>query len=108
MMPPTLPPKFCIPDTVPTIFFSQTAWVSVQVFGEQIPNPHSEMVNNETATSLFDTKPAGTIKQPIARPTMMQSFRTFFSSRPRFTIQSLNTPAKIIIADIVRYGTELE
>src|SRR5436309_15300337 len=106
MMPPTLPPKFCIPDTVPTIFFSQTAWVSVQVFGEQMPNPQSELVNHVTATSLFDTKPAGTIKQRIARRTMMKSFRTFFSLRPRFTIQSLKMPDKLTIAEIGRYSTQ--
>ena len=102
MMPPMFPPKFCIPDTVPTIFFSQTACVRVQVFGEQMPRPHSEIVNNHTAASLLETSPAGTIRQPIARPTTMKSLRTARSSQPRLTNQSLNNPARMIIADIGR------
>src|SRR6185503_14383955 len=96
-----------MPVTEPTILFSHTACVSVHVFGEQMPNPHSEIVSSQTAVSLLDTSPAGTIKQPIARPAMMNHRRTRFSSRPRLTSQSLNKPAAMMMADIGRYGTEL-
>src|SRR6185436_13136047 len=96
-----------MPVTEPTIFFSHTACVNVQVFGEQIPRPHSEIVNNQTAVTLLDTNPAGTIKHPIASPTMMNNLRTCFSARPRFTSQSLKNPDAMIITDIGKYGTEM-
>src|SRR5437899_17621 len=96
-----------MPVTDPTIFFSQTACVNVQVLGEQMPNPQSEIVSSQTAVNLFETVPARTIKHPIASPMIMNQRRTCFSARPRRTSQSLSKPAPIIIADIGKYGTEL-
>src|ERR1043165_5097179 len=106
-MPPRFPPKFWIPVTEPTIFFSQTACVNVQVFGEQIPRPDNEIVSSQTAVTLLVTNPAGTIKHPIGSPVIMNSRRTCFSGGPRRTSQSLSTPAAIMMTDIGKYGTEL-
>src|ERR1043166_6174463 len=102
IMPPTVPPKFCMPVTDPTIFFSQTACVKVHVFGDEIPSPHSEMVSNQTAANLLKTSPAGTIKHPIAKPTIINQRLTSFSARPRLTSQSLKKPDAIMMADIGR------
>src|ERR1043165_6741044 len=106
-MPPRLPPKFCMPETVPTLVLEQTACVSVQVFGEHSPRPHREIVNSQTAVILSSTRPAGQISRPIQSPTTMNVLRTRLSDSPRLMSRSLIAPESRMMTDIARYGTEL-
>src|SRR5438046_1925433 len=50
------------------------------------PSP-SEIVSSHTAVILSPTNPAGTIKQPIVKSTMINAFRTPSSFLPCFTSQ---------------------
>src|SRR5262249_24555308 len=89
---PTLPPKFWMPETVPTIFFELTACVSAHVLGDATPRPLRLMDSNHTAVILSSTKPAGTIRQQISIPMAINILRTLFSSFPRRISQSLSAP----------------
>ena len=90
------------PDAVPTTSFSQTACVSVQVFGVANPSPATAAVSNQTDVILSATRPAGTIKQQISIPATMKSLRMRISLPPRRTSQSLSKPETRITADIAR------
>src|SRR5262245_55883458 len=107
MIPPTLPPKFWIPEAVPTMFFEHTAWVRVQVLGEASPSPQSDVANSQTDVILSSTIPAGTIKHAMAMPTAMNPFRTAVSRQHLRISQSLAKPASMMVTDIARNGTEL-
>src|SRR5215831_13035771 len=52
MMPPTLPPKFWIPDTVPTTRLVLHACVRLHVLGEARPRPQRDVSSNHTDVRL--------------------------------------------------------
>ena len=106
MMPATLPPKFWMPDTVPTRRFVQHACVMLQVLGAATPRPQSEINNSQTDVPLSWTRPAGTMASAIAKPIAMNVLRTRNSRNPAAMSRSVATPDSTITIDMTRNGTD--